>query len=332
MKFGVALPTSRDGLMYRPGFCSRDSMVEMTRLAEELGFDSVWGNDHITTQAYLKQVRPLPNYYEVMISLSYLAAVTTRIRLGTGIVPLPIRNPVVLAKQASTLDNLSKGRHVLGVGIGAYREEFESMNGRGRRGDIFTEGIEAMRKLFEENDASYSGRYVEFHNIDLNPKPVQKPFPIYIGGNSHEHLLRIAKHGNGWLPAAMPAEQLSRFVGELRGMMAEEHRSMSEIDVAMESGLAVASTDDEAKRQFTKSPMFKHLQSLKGSTLKDLDVSKSDAILGVNFVGKPETLVKKIEEYSRSGATTLWFDFVGDSLKEVTDAMRRFASDVMGSF
>ena len=332
MKFGVALPTSRDGLMYPPGFCSRDSMAAMAKLAEELGFESIWGNDHITTQAYLKNLRPLPNYYEVMISLSYLAAVTTRVRLGTGIVPLPVRNPVVLAKQASTLDNLSNGRHVLGVGIGAYREEFESMMGQGRRGDIFTESIEAMRKLFEEDDASYSGRYVNFRNIDLNPKPVQKPFPIYIGGNSREHLLRIAKHGNGWLPAAMPPEQLARFTGELKALLAEHHRSISDIDVAMESGLAVADTDDEARKQFTKSPMFKHLQSLSGSTLKDLDMSKADTVLGVNFVGKPETLVKKIEEYSHSGATTLWFDFVGDSLGEVTAAMERFARNVMGSF
>ncbi|MDG6901642.1 MAG: LLM class flavin-dependent oxidoreductase [Nitrososphaerota archaeon] len=332
MKFGVALPTSRDGLMYHPGFCNRDSMVQMTRLAEELGFESVWGNDHITTQAYLKQVRPLPNYYEVLTSLSYLAAVTNRIRLGTGIVPLPLRNPVILAKQSATLDNLSGGRHVLGVGIGAYREEFESIMGNGRRGDIFTEGLEAMKKLFEENDASYSGKYVRFHGIDLNPKPIQKPFPIYIGGNSHDHLRRIAKYGGGWLPAAMPVDQLAKFVEELKALIREEHRSMSEIDVAMETGLAVASSDDEAKKQFARSPMYKHLQSLKGSTLKDLDVSSSDRIFEVNFVGRPESLVRKVERYSASGATTLWFDFVGDSLEEVTSGMKRFAGDVMSSF
>ena len=152
MNFGVAIPTCRDGLMYPPGFCNRKSLVAITTLAEDLGYHSVWGNDHITTQSYLKNVRPLPNYYEVLTSLSFLAAVTSKIKLGTGIVPLPLRNCVLLAKQAATLDNLSDGRLLLGVGIGAYREEFEAMIGRGRRGDILDEGLEALNLLFQENN------------------------------------------------------------------------------------------------------------------------------------------------------------------------------------
>jgi probable F420-dependent oxidoreductase len=332
MNFGVAIPTCRDGLIYPPGFCNKNSLVTITKLAEDLGYHSVWGNDHITTQSYLKHVRPLPNYFEVLTSLSFLAAVTTKIKLGTGIVPLPLRNCVLLAKQAATLDNLSDGRLLLGVGIGAYREEFEAMIGRGRRGDMLDEGLEALNLLFQKNNASFSGKYVRFNGIDLNPKPIQKPLPIYVGGNSHEHLRRVAKFGRGWIPAAMPHEKLGQYVRELENLLRENHRSIDEVDISLEAGLVIGSTDEESGRAFMKSPMYKHIVSLKESTMKDQDVSKSDSILQTNFVGSAATLVKKVELYKESGVTTLWFDFIGDTLEDVTNSIRLFAKDVMASF
>jgi probable F420-dependent oxidoreductase len=332
MNFGVGIPTARDGLMYPPGFCNKKSLVTVTKLAEDLGYHSVWGNDHVTTQSYLKNVRPLPNYYELLTSLSYLAAVTTKIKLGTGIIPVPLRSCVLLAKQAATVDNLSDGRLLLGLGIGAYREEFKAMNGEGRRGDILDENLEALNRLFQEDNVSFSGKYVRFKDIDLNPKPFQKPLPIYLGGNTHEHLHRVAKFGKGWIPAVMPLNRLTEYVRELATLLKDNHRSINEVDISLETALVISSTDEEARRVFMKSPMYKHIISLKDSTMKDEDFSRSDSILEANFVGSRKTLVKKVEQYKEGGITTLWFDFIGDKLEDVTSSIKQFAEDVMSSF
>ncbi|MDG6934704.1 MAG: TIGR03619 family F420-dependent LLM class oxidoreductase [Nitrososphaerota archaeon] len=332
IRFGVGIPTSRDGLMYPPGFCSKESLVKITLLAEELGFDSVWGNDHITTQSYLKGIVPKPNYFEVMTSLAYLAAKTERVRLGTGVVPFPLRSCINLAKEAATLDNLSDGRFILGLGIGAYREEFESIGGRGNRGEILDEGLRALSILFTKDDASFEGKYFKFSHIDLNPKPLQKPFPIYVGGNAHEHLKRIAKYGRGWLPAIMPADKLHDSLEELATLLRQNGRTISEVDVAMEAAMSVSSTYENAKHAFMKSPMYEHIRSLSRSTLKEFDLGSEDSIVKSNFVGTPDVISETIDSYIKSGVTTLWFDFIGNTISEVISMMQFFAGEVMPSF
>lgn len=332
IRFGLGIPTSRDGLMYPPGFCGRESLVRLTQLAEELGFDSVWGNDHVTTQSYLKDVVPKPNYYEVMTSLAYLAAKTSTIKLGTGVVPLPLRSCINLAKEAATLDNLSEGRLLLGLGIGAYREEFESIGGTGNRGAILDEGLQALELLFSKNGATFNGNHIHFEDIDLNPKPLQKPLPIYVGGNAHQHLVRIARYAKGWLPAIMPADNLRASVEELGRLMNKSGRSISEIDVSMEAAMSLAPSSEEARRIFVKSPMYHHILSLGRSTLKASDLSSEELIMQSNFIGTPAQISEIIERYSRSGATTLWFDFMGDRLDDVCSMVKLFASEVLHSY
>ncbi|MEM0074969.1 MAG: TIGR03619 family F420-dependent LLM class oxidoreductase [Conexivisphaerales archaeon] len=332
MRFGAAIPTARDGLMYPPGFCTPESLVSITKAAEEFNFESVWGNDHITTQAYLKDIRPKPNYYEVLTSLSYLAAITKKIKLGTGVIPLPLRNPVILAKQASTLDNLSGGRLLLGVGIGAYREEFESICGSGHRGSILTEGLEALNILFNSDVATYQGKYVRFKDIEINPKPIQKPVPIYVGGNSAEHLERVARFAKGWLPAAMPASVIGSYINNLKDILVRYKRSIAEVDVAMEAALSIDNSEQTAKKKFLASPMYHHLVSLKNSTLKQFDVSSPDFIIGSNFVGTADRIIDLIDNYARQGVTTLWFDFIGGNLSDVLESIELFAKEVMPSF
>ena len=161
MDFGVAISTAREGLFYPEGFASGTSFAEVAKSAEELGFKCVWGNDHITTQSYIQARGEHPNFYEPMITFSYLSALTKKVKFGTAVVVGPMRNPVTLAKQAITLDHLSKGRFVLGIGLGAYREEFEAFGGRGNRGKILDEMVEALALLFEgKMPASYEGRHL----------------------------------------------------------------------------------------------------------------------------------------------------------------------------
>src|SRR4026207_572480 len=127
MRFGVHIPTCIEGMMYPVPFAKPSDILPTALLCEEVGFDSVWGNDHMTTQRYVQQeFAEAPNFFEPLITFSYCAAQTTRLRFATGIIVLPMRNMPVLAKQVATLDQLSGGRLILGVGAGAHREEYEA--------------------------------------------------------------------------------------------------------------------------------------------------------------------------------------------------------------
>ena len=157
VEFGISLPTGREGLMVPTGFASIETIIGAGKLAEEMGFDSVWGNDHITVQDYVSHMRPKPAFFEPLISMAAVAAVTDRVKLGTGIYVLPWRTPslVVCAKQLATLDILSEGRLLLGIGTGAYKEESEALGIKDRLRRM-NEGYQALRTLFKEDVASFN--------------------------------------------------------------------------------------------------------------------------------------------------------------------------------
>src|ERR1041385_6690518 len=207
LKFGVHIPTCIEGMMYPVPFAKPEDILPTAQLAEQVGFDSVWGNDHMTTQRYVQREWPQPpNFYEPLITFTWVAARTERIKLATGIIVLPMRTMPVLAKQVATLDQLSGGRVVLGVGTGAYREEYEALfpDARdARRGTIVDEGMQALRLLFTERRATYRGRTVHFEEVECYPKPVQHPMPIYAGGNHPEVRRRAGPGAPGWMAAGL---------------------------------------------------------------------------------------------------------------------------------
>ncbi|WP_343965194.1 TIGR03619 family F420-dependent LLM class oxidoreductase, partial [Streptosporangium amethystogenes] len=219
MRFGLGVPTGTEGLMYPVPYADAAEAVELAVQAERLGFDSVWGNDHVTTQGYVREEFDTPpRYYDPFAYLSYVAALTSRIRLATAIMVLPFRNPVVAAKQVATLDRLSGGRAVLGVGIGAYREEFEAMNPGRRinRGEHAAEAIQALNALFTERRASFKGRWVEFEDVESYPKPAQPALPILSGGNAPGSRTRAALHAGGWLPACLTPGEVAAGIADIR--------------------------------------------------------------------------------------------------------------------
>src|SRR5262245_26233681 len=189
MKFSVCLSTGYEGLAYPVDFCSPQDLIKHGQLAEKLGYDSVWGNDHITPPVYVRDhVTGSPNFYDVLITLAMVAQATTRLRVGTALLVVPNREPVYLAKQVSTIDQISGGRFIMAVGIGAYREEFEAWVGNrypgARRGDMLEEGLAIFRSLVTDKVSSYEGKYYSYKNIEMFPKPRQNPFPLYIGGHN----------------------------------------------------------------------------------------------------------------------------------------------------
>ena len=166
-----------EGLTYPIPFSNPEDLVRIAQHAEALGYHSVWGNDHMTTQHYVRaEFSVPPRFWEPLVTYAYLAAHTKRLRFGTGVLVLPMRRDIVVtAKQIATLDHFSNGRVEIGVGIGAYREEFDALNPQARvhRGDMVVEGVTALRLLFSQRAASFDGKYYKFRDVELFPKPKQ---------------------------------------------------------------------------------------------------------------------------------------------------------------
>jgi alkanesulfonate monooxygenase SsuD/methylene tetrahydromethanopterin reductase-like flavin-dependent oxidoreductase (luciferase family) len=179
MRFGVHIPTCIEGMMYPVPFAKPSDVLPTALLCERLGFDSVWGNDHMTTQRYVQKEFPdPPNFFEPLITFSYCASRTTTLKFATGIIVLPMRNMPVLAKQVATLDQLSGGRVILGVGTGAYREEYEALfpDARGvRRGTIVDEGMQALPLLFTRAPSHVSGERGAFRGGGVLPEAGARP-------------------------------------------------------------------------------------------------------------------------------------------------------------
>jgi len=331
MKFGVGIPTCREGLFYPIGFASIEKIRLITQTAEALGYDIVWGNDHITTQTYLKQLNKKPNFFEPLIVLSYLASITKKIKLGTAVIIGPLRNPAILAKQAITLDHISNGRFILGVGLGAYSEEFKALGGKGKRGIILDETIASLRELFDKPIASFHGKFVQFSKIELYPRPLQDPFPIYVGGNSTPVLKRVALYGNGWIPAALTPQEIAKSSKQIAEYAKKVGREVK-IEIAPEFGCSISTDAKTAYKNFLGSPIYTHFLSLRRSTFRELESFDGEATLQRNFIGTPDDIIKKLELYEAAGVDCIWFDFVASNVDEILTQMKIFAEEVLPSF
>jgi probable F420-dependent oxidoreductase len=205
MKFGVELPTCTAGMAYPVPFASIDDVIRVALEAEQLGYHEVAGNDHLSTMEYVRRAWPdPPDYFEPLMVHAHLAARTSAVRLMTGILMLPLREPVLLAKQIATLDRLSGGRFTLGVAVGGYREEFAAVFPDHRavpRATVAREQLEALNTLLTDRRSTYRGAHVHFEDVELYPKPLQRPLPIWSGGNSDGAIRRAAELCQGWLPA-----------------------------------------------------------------------------------------------------------------------------------
>lgn len=335
MRFSAGIPTCKEGLNFPAPFAGPQEVITIIQKAEKLGFHSVWGNDHITAPKYVRDAFDAPpNFYEPLITLTYAAAKTSHIKLAPSVIVLPMREPVYLAKQAATLDVFSGGRFILGVGVGAYREEFERMNPRvaktANRGDMVDESIEALVRLFNQPVASFDGEYYKFDGIALSPKPQQEPFPIYVGGNSESAARRAGTYGLGWLPAALSTERLRRGLDVLHQSAANAGRDAAEIDIAPQLLVTMGETYEEAIRRFKDSQMYHHLISLSSSTLRNEDLSRIEEN---NLIGTPEQILAKISKLEQAGVThCAALNFISNTPSEMMEQMAFFKESVMDAY
>lgn len=212
------------------GPCGDPELARATaEAAESAGYESLWTGEHVVLPDPQAPPSPAPPEFPMLhpsTVLAYLAGVTERVKLGTGIVLLPQRNPVVLAKELGSLDVVSGGRLLFGLGVGYLEPEFRALGvpfaERGARADEY---IDAMKALWTQEKPAYAGQYVSFSDVQAHPLPAQKPYPPFIvGGMSTSAHRRAVSRGNGWYGFALDVEGTAAQIEGLRKAESEVER------------------------------------------------------------------------------------------------------------
>lgn len=271
-----------------------DAIKALASKIEAAGFDSIWVGDHISFYIPIM---------ESLTLLSFVAAITERVRLCTGVYLVPLRHPTTSAKVISTLDVLSNGRVTLGIGVGGeFPPEFEASGvpvaERGRRTD---EGIEIMRRLFSEDSVEYKGKHFEFGPISLNPKPVQPGGPkIIIGGRKGPTFRRAGVLGDGYISHMCSADQYR----DNLSLIGEHAQKAGRKDVPFETTAFLFTVlDDDYDRALDRAA--KLLQTIYNRPFKD-------AARKYCLLGRPEDCLEQMQNFARSGARHFVFSMLSD--------------------
>ena len=220
--------------LHRGTYPDGTTLARRVRAVEEAGFESIWVGDHIvmpedTATDRLPTPAGMPRL-EAVVALTYMAAHTSRVRLATGVFVLPQRHPLLLAKQLATLDVLSGGRLIVGIGVGWLEPELRAMGvAMSERGSRTDEYLAAMRAIWSEGAPTFEGRHVSFAGVAAHPPPAQRPHPpIVVGGTAPAAYRRAVEQANGWYGFEMDLDTTARALAGLR-RAAEHHRRASEL-------------------------------------------------------------------------------------------------------
>jgi probable F420-dependent oxidoreductase len=237
-----------------------DQLVPVARRAEELGFESVWVAEHLVFPTTFKSrypytadgvppINPATPLLDPLLVLAQIAGATSRIRLGTNIYVLPLRHPLVTARLGVTLDVLSNGRFSFGVGVGWLEEEFVAAGvDFARRGALLRESVRALRTLWTEDVPEFHGKTFAFGPVKFEPKPVQQPLPILVGGESDAALRRAAELGDGWYGVRHTPESVEPVVAKLDELRKAAGRDHLPFEISV--GPSAASLDRDVLARF----------------------------------------------------------------------------------
>lgn len=267
--------------------------------AETLGYDSLWLQERIVGDFAM---------LEPVTLLSYVAAITTQLKLGTSVILLPLRNPIQLAKAYSTLDVMSGGRAVMGVGLGGgHLGSHEDVFGytRGGRVTRFTEAVQIMKLLWTEPKASFRGRYWNFTDVAMEPKPMQQPrLPLIFGGHHENALRRAVKYADGWMGAgSSSAGSFIRESARIRDMLAETRRDPQSFHFAKRVYLAV--DNDKARGE-------RRIKEWFSKRYKNAELGPK-----VSIWGSSAECTEKIQEIVKAGAQQIVFNPMFDEMEHL---------------
>ena len=306
IRFGVTLPQIK-----RTWPEARAAAVEFDRL----GFDSVWVCDHLYGV-------PMPNLpiLEAWSELAAVAAITERVELGTLVTPPFFRNPAVFAKQVATVDHVSNGRTIVGLGCGWLATEFEAYGcpfpSIGDRLRALRETIQVLKRLWTEERVTFEGGYVTVRDAMSEPKPVRRP-PILVGGGGERVLLRIAaEHADIWNNLAAMQPELGRKVAALRRHCGEVGRDFDAIEVSQQCLVVIAETDAAARAALERAARIYggHM----GAGLEEHGIW-----------GTPAQVIERIRRHVALGCTLFVIEFFG---RDTREPARLFAEQVMPAF
>ncbi len=305
MKLGVFLPVS--GRAAVP-----EVLTEAARQAETLGFDSVWAAERLVNPWEMKTeypykedqqwfVPPESPFLETLTVLTFLSGVTEKISLGASVIVLPYRHPLFTARVATSIDTLSKGRLILGVGIGWMPEEFDALGVPFKeRASMSAEQLEIFNLLWADERPSFEGRHYRFDPVAVNPRPVQQPrFPIWIGGESERARRRVAKYGDAWFSYFVritPEDLVARFQ-QVRQWTAEAGRDPDQIKLCCCRPVEV-----------TREPVPQEEDSLRGT---------------------PDQLVEALRRYEEVGVEHMALQFMTGRWPERKEQIEKFGREVI---
>jgi probable F420-dependent oxidoreductase len=291
MQFGV-------GLRHYGRNLDWGKILETAIVAEELGFRDVWTTDHVIVPK--EDINLHGSILEPLVVLSSIATRTEKIRLGTSVVVLPQRNPILLAKQVATLDHISKGRVILGVGSGWSEKEFSYLGADfARRGRILDESIRLLRELWSGRKVTnFSGVFFTIKEGVFAPKPVRQ-IPIWIGGASTRAINRAAEIGDGWLPIGLAPERLAQGIQLIRKRRRNVTISLK-LNVDFHTGTS-STTTPTGERHFVLN-------------------------------GARKEMIARLEEYEKTGLDHLQVAFLSETSGGIIVDMRKFRKDILNSF
>ena len=307
MQFGLHLPASTPNV-------SSGELIRFAQSAEALGFYCITVADHIVVPKDISISYPYTvdgkypgagYHLETLMTMGFLAGATRSIRFVTSVMIAPYRNPVITAKMLASLDVLSNGRVIAGIGVGWMKEEFDNLHAPNfaERGKVTDEYIHAFRVLWTQDDPRFNGNYCKFSDITFLPKPAQQPaIPIWIGGHSKQAIRRAAQLGDGWHP-----------IGGVPTIPLEPEDMKRDLDLLADFAHAVG-----------RDPKKIHI-ALKGSLF---DREKKIEGRRRHFMGAAEDIASDIRAYRDVGVHTLIFDVRRPSFTETLERMEWLAKDV----
>jgi probable F420-dependent oxidoreductase len=336
ISFGVRLPVSGP-------LANLQAVEAVANAAEKLGYDSIWVHDHIlwnkethehhissgSANALKDQAEPV--FLESLTVLSYLSALTKRIKLGVACMVMPCRNPIYLAKQASTIDLLSKGRLILGVGSGSkatrLAREFDVFSvPSSKRTERTVEYVKAMKELWTQPSANFSGTYVCFTDAVMYPKPFQKPHPpVWIGGWSKGTVERAAAIGDGWIPGWLRPNEMAEGAVELNDLARKYGRDPTKITIAVEKYLCLSRDRERAVAQALGT--IKQSRETYERVVESLDIARE-----AHIFGGVDEVNSQIDRFVEAGVKHFEFKCIYSSIEELLGMMELFRDKVMPRF
>jgi probable F420-dependent oxidoreductase len=344
MKFSTGLPNSREGRQNLIGSVDAHGIKRQAQLAEKHGYYALWPNEFFTSMAQVQStyVDP-PNLYETIVSMTWAAAATERIRIMPSTIVLPLHEPILLARQIATLDAFSNGRITLGIGLGGDKAEYGRLRpDNPNRSKLMEEYMAAMQLLWTERTASYAGKYVQFSDVETLPKPVQRPLPVFRAGHGEEVFKWIARHGQGWIDSQFTPDEMSGYVQRLATLTAEAGRSDTQLEIARQWYVSIARTEDEAKANFAASvpPATRKAEpkpaAAAGAAPADRgpggQPARPTTSAERSLVGTPEQILKRLRDYVPVGVTEMCVIFYSPNVRAVEEQTRLFAKEVIANW